>query len=192
MEKDVPILKNKWIEVYFGLFGPYLTYHTNGYDDDNARFVISLFLLKLYITLPWKTRNKKKYDFYGVYGFYTASEPDRIIFCWDEKVRYFCMPWVFKVKESKYLGEESRLVDQPFAREHEHKFHGTITYWIERNTVRRAIWGKINWFDKYEFIVYTNLHQKHTNEMFHFKTKSNICIPEQIDLQLLMCEYENF
>ena len=199
MERNAPIIKNNWIEIYFGLFGPQFTYHTNGYGD-NARLVISLIIFKFYFKLPWKTKSNDKGKYFGVYGhyttgiygFYTAQEPDRIIFSWGEQPRYFCMPWTLKVVKSEYIGEESKLVDRPYTRKHTNVFYGEIDYWVKRNTLRRVIWGKIEWFDRYEFIVYTNIKPTDSNQTFTFSTDSNVCIPEQIDLQLLMFDEENF
>ena len=148
----------------------------------------------------WKTKSNDKGKYFGVYGhyttgiygFYTAQEPDRIIFSWGEQPRYFCMPWTLKVVKSEYIGEESKLVDRPYTRKHTNVFYGEIDYWVKRNTLRRVIWGKIEWFDRYEFIVYTNIKPTDSNQTFTFSTDSNVCIPEQIDLQLLMFDEENF
>lgn len=188
MERDVPILRNKWIELYFGLFGPCLTYHTNGCNDDNARLVISLIFMEIYITLPWKIRSKKRYDFYGVYGFYTASEPDRIIFCWDEKVRYFCMPWVVRIKDSWYIDKnETTTSPKPIMYTYSDKWHGEFNYWIEHVTYRRVIWGNISLFDKYEYRVTTD-YKLNSGEYLNFYTNNRICIPEHIELHLIMEE----
>ena len=73
MNKDLPLFRCSWLEVYFGLFGPCLTYHTSGYDADNARLVISLIFCQLYIALPWKHTTKHDYDMYATYGFYSGA-----------------------------------------------------------------------------------------------------------------------
>ena len=41
MNKDLPLFRCSWLEVYFGLFGPCLTYHTSGYDADMMREVVN-------------------------------------------------------------------------------------------------------------------------------------------------------
>lgn len=186
MKRDLPIFKNNWIELYFGLFGPCLTYHTNGYNDDNPRLVVSLIFMEIYITLPWKTKSKKRYDFYGVYGFYTASEPDRIIFCWDEKVKYFCMPWVVKIKNSWYVNEDNTMISpKPIEHVYSDKWHGVINYHIEYLTYRRVLWGNISRFDRHEYRVTTDFKLKN-GEYLTFNTNNFVGIPGYIEVLLLV------
>lgn len=203
MNTDLPILKSKWFELYFGLFGPQLTYHTNGYNDDNARIVISFIILKLYITCPWHDNRSTMYDLYGEYGFYFTNEPiPACVWRWGSTYKVFYMPWVRVTKELslyntnlevdivedfkniKFRDFHSTVIANPDKYLFKYQRHGEKYYYIEGNTSVPLWCNWINklWFKKKVYFVTVFTNESRT-EYFRFKTDTLICLPEQIDVQ---------
>ena len=156
--RDLPIVRSKWVEIYVGLFGPALTYHTSGYDGGNARLVVSLILLEFYFTLPWCHKTNPRHEFYSEYGFYTATEPDRIILRWGDHYKGLYMPWnrvCVKMRPVDVDGnviEEDRVHDSEFVNSwcvRTDCLHGyEFDYWIAKNTMRPRVFKRCGLFDK--------------------------------------------
>ena len=200
---DTPTVKNKWVELYFGLFGPCFTYHTSGYNDDNARLVISLIFCEIYLTLPWKHITSKEYDMYPMYGFYYASEPARMIFIWGSKYKMLLMPWAKVIVERHLLDREGCLVwlgdsvdtfDNIQAEVDElpsHYIHECtnrdITYFIVKQVTRPRIFKNLNMFNRTSYEVHTHFAKAFNgyNSMV-FNTSQLVAIESQIELQKMM------
>lgn len=137
--KDLTVVNSKWIEMYFGLFGPCLTYHTSRYKDDTARLVLSLILIKMYFTLPWSHRTDT-YEKYGVYGFYTDGYPARIVFQWGNFCNVYIMPWEWVCVSSILLDKNGNLFGEDF--DESCGIHGSLygyefDYYVTKNTYQR-------------------------------------------------------
>lgn len=205
---DIPTIKNKWIEVYFGLFGPCLTYHTNRYDDDNAHMVISLIFCQIYLTLPWKHNIKSNADigFNLTYGFYSSSEPDLMIFVWGMRSKVWFMPWSKVIIKRELLnvhGEpvvctpddavtyESMLKEvMALPSNYFHEAHGygmDFRYFVARIETCPRLFRRLKLFSKTSYEIYVYFEKDfngYTNMLFN--TETNIALPEQIELQLMM------
>lgn len=209
--KDTPLIKCKWLEIYFGLFGPCLTYHTSGYDDDNARLVISLIFCQLYIVLPWKHATKHDYDLYATYGFYSACEPDRLIFQWGNIYKMMVMPWVRVIVKRNLLDMHNDIVElQDYSYEaimnelNEVRcnyvrsttgYGYECEYFVVRQITRPKLFQKVAWFDKISYEVNTTFNKAfYGSNGLSFTTNTNIAIPEQIELQMMMKDstYKDF
>ena len=202
---DTPTLKNKWIEVYFGLFGPCLTYHSSGYDDDNTRLVVSLIFCQIYLTLPWKHHSihENIHDLYATYGFYSASEPDRMIFIWGSKYKMLLMPWAKVIVERSlldreggpvWLGDDVDTFDNIQAEVDEvpsHYIHECtnrdITYFIVKQVTRPRIFKNLNMFNKTSYEVHTHFAKAFNgyNSMV-FNISQLMAVETQIELQKMM------
>ena len=198
MNTNVPILKFKWLEIYFGIFGPALTYHTNGYEDDNARLVISLIFIKLYITLPWKGFKDHTFEMYKEYGFYFTNEPvHQLVWRWGSTYKTICMPWAMVTHKITLLDKNSQpgvvylYADKYFdmrdaAMSDPDKYHRVYNdqfkYFVEEITLVPLVfrWLKLEWFKKIKYSVNVT---KDTYIFMGFTTDNNICLPEQINLQ---------
>lgn len=211
MNKDLPLFRCSWLEVYFGLFGPCLTYHTSGYDADNARLVISLIFCQLYISLPWKHNTKHDYDLYATYGFYSAAEPDRMIFQWGNIHKMLIMPWVRTVVRRNLFDINGNIIvldDDSYdviSKEIDelpsnyiksrHCYGYDCQYYIVRRITRPKIFKNLNWFDKisYEFNV-TFDKPFHDSTVLIFSSNTNLAEAEQIELQMMLKDetYKNF
>lgn len=162
--------------IEFGLFGPQITYYKNGYFRPKAQVVISLIILKLYITLRWKhaeVGNEK------VYGFYFTNDPARLMLIWGNYHKNLVMPW-----ERVVLSRERNGGIQ---RGSHYNYYITVL-----NTVPK-IFKRLKWFTKevYEISLefdkpicgYSNL---------KFNTESLIAIQYQIELQILAISATKF
>lgn len=205
---DTPTIKNKWIELYFGLFGPCLTYHTSGYDDDNARLVISLIFCQIYFTLPWKhhSRHESIHDLYATYGFYSASEPARMIFIWGAKHKMMLMPWSKVIVERELLNIHGNpvvctlddvatydvmleeVMALPSNYFHEAEGYGkNFKYFLARIKTCPRIFRKFKLFGKVSYETYVDLENDFNGyTKFMFNTNNNICVDKQIELQLMI------
>lgn len=203
---DTPTVKNKWIEVYFGLFGPCLTYHTSGYDDDNARLVISLIFCQIYLSLPWKhhVRHENIHDLYATYGFYSASEPDRLLFVWGLKYKMLLMPWSKVVVERSLLDREGRPVwlgddvdtfdnieaeveELPSHYLHEFSCRFDITYFIVKQVTRPKLFRNTNLFSKTSYEIHTHFDKPFNGySTMSFNTTQLSAIESQIELEMMM------
>jgi hypothetical protein len=196
MERDLPIVRSKWVDIYVGLFGPTLTYHTSGYDDDKARLVISLFLLKLYITLPWKHRTKSTYEFYATYGFYTSTEPDRFIFQWGDYYKTIYMPWNMICVKMRPVDIYGDVIDYPDTLKLNecpdiYLKHGCLCgyefdYWVEKKILRPNIFKKLKCFDKEMYEVHVTFKgDLNGYKELKFTIPQNICVLEHINVHIL-------
>jgi len=211
MNKDLPLFRCSWLEVYFGLFGPCLTYHTSGYDADNARLVISLIFCQLYIALPWKHNTKHNYDMYATYGFYSAAEPDRMIFQWGNTYKMLIMPWVRTVVRRNLLdinGDIVVLDDDSYDSiskeidelpsnyiKSRHCYGHDCQYYIVRRITRAKIFKNLNWFDKIEYEFNVTFDKPfYGSTMLIFSSSTNLAEAEQIELQMMLKDetYKNF
>lgn len=198
MERDLPIVRSKWVDIYVGLFGPTLTYHTSGYDDDNARLVLSLILFKFYFTLPWCHKTKARHDFYSEYGFYTATEPDRIVFRWGDFYKTLYMPWTMVCVKMRPVWYDvyGNVIDYPDTLNiNENKelylrhdcLHGyEFDYWVGQQTLRPKLFKKLKWFDKTVYEVHVEF--KNTvngHKSLRFTIPKNICVLNHIEVHLL-------
>lgn len=196
MERDLPIVRSKWVDIYVGLFGPTLTYHTSGYDDDNARLVLSLILFKFYFTLPWYHKTKSNHDFYSEYGFYTATEPDRIIFRWGDFYKVLYMPWNMVCVKMRPVDIYGDVIDYPdtlninecpdMYLRHDCLHGYEFDYWVGKKTLRPNGFKKLKWFEKDVYEV----HVKFKGDLngykeLRFTIPQNICVLEHISVHIL-------
>lgn len=201
MSKDIPVLNTKWLEIYFGLFGPAITYHTTGYDDDNARLVISLIIFKLYITLPWKGKQADPFEMYAEYGFYCTNEPvHQFVWRWGTYYKTIPMPWAMVTKSISLLDNtpEYNVIKTYSYKDSLGDLHSNVAanldkclctydnhfnYYVERIVLVPLIckWLNVEWFKK---IRYSVTLMKGSFCYMSFTTDIGICFPEQIDVQL--------
>ena len=156
--RDLPIIRSKCVEIYVGLFGPALTYHTSGYDGGNARLVVSLILLEFYFTLPWCHKTNPRHEFYSEYGFYTATEPDRIVFRWGDFYKVLYMPWNRVCIRMRPVDMDGVVIggdllnDSDFVNDccvRKDCLHGYgFSYWVSKKTLRPNGLKRLGWFDK--------------------------------------------
>lgn len=201
MNKDLPILKSKWFELYLGLFGPEISYHTNRWDNEKAVLVISLVLCKMYITLPWEDSHRNHYDDYGEYGFYFTNEPVALLrLCWGGKYKSFIMPWV-RVTVDRYVlnkGFEAKKlptlsgVDKNGTLIYPEKpklecdtRYGKVIYSITRLDSSPNIFSKFKWFIKRKYLIECEFNKSN----FTFLTDSFLCMPQQIEFQIDISNY---
>ena len=204
---DTPTIKNKWIEVYFGLFGPCLTYHTSGYNDDNARLVISLLICQIYFTLPWKHHTKKTNEYCNTYGFYAASEPARMLFIWGDCYKAVFMPWSKVIIERELLDvhnepvfcgvfdevvtyedmmNEIKEIPSNYLNE-AHGYGKDFRYFVAKIKTCPRIFRKRKWFSRTSYECYVDFEKDfngYTNLVFNMT--NNVCVDKQIELQLMM------
>lgn len=209
-------MKNKWID--FGWFGPCLTFNTNNDPEEPNRLVVSLFICKLYITIP---KIKKIYKKpipveYKVYGLDSGSDPDRLVWMWNNYHRVFRMPWT-SVIVSRCLSsnwDSYGYIDNDILMSYEdckkaaadnpnrYMNHGTYfmsaqsydyDYFVTCIKVRPLIFKNRNWkwCTKISYEVHTNLEKQfHGINELKFNTDVEILMPGQINLQLMT--YDKF
>ena len=196
IQRDLPIIRSKWVDVYFGLFGPCLTYHTSGYDDDNARLVLSLILFKLYFTLPWTHKTKSTYEFYATYGFYTANEPDRFIWQWGNTYKRWIMPWTMVCVKMRPVDIYGDVIDYPdtlninecpdMYLRHDCLHGYEFDYWVGQQTLRPKLFKKLKWFDKTVYEVHVEFKNNvNGHKTLRFTIPENICVLGHIEVHLL-------
>lgn len=201
------LFRNKSIEVHFGLFGPSLSYHTNNYGS--AKFIISLILFKLYIELPWSHKTKISGG-YASYGFCSCDEPDRMIFQWGNYYKVLYMPWI-KIVCARYLqrvnGDCERLdkiiatyddIDEMTKHSPElYVKHGTncvvgeYTYYVMPVEIRRLMFKNCNarYFTSKAYEVKVEFEKSYNGlKTLLFDTVTDVCMEQQIDLQVIMVD----
>lgn len=155
----------KWIE--FGLFGPQITYYKNGYFRPKAQVVISLIILKLYITLRWKhveVGNEK------VYGFYFTNDPARLMLIWGNYHKNLVMPWSRVVTHREFIAEINL---------------NEYTYKITKLTSSPKCFKRLKRFNKKSYEINVKLNKPRNGYLqLSFITDTMIGIQEQINVQL--------
>lgn len=205
---DTPTIKCKWLEVYFGLFGPRFTYHTSGYDDENARLVISLLFCHLYITLPW-CHKVNTHDFYAVYGLYSAEEPDRFIWAWGDYYKMILMPWARIVTERMLYSVDDYPADlirpdetledikvkvdtYPYMYIWSATCYGReVDYFIIQVTSYPKMFRKLKWFGKTYYTVHVLFDKPfagYSTMTFNTYSEDTRFIKDQIALTMMMKE----
>ena len=198
--------RGKRFEFEIGLFGPELKYYTCYQNDDyKGRFVISLILIKLYIGIGSGENNTNKLS---VYGFHSASDPDRIIWQWDDYYKAFFMPWNRVVVKRSLVDIDDNVIEVPiddvitidtavlcmngtpekYVR-HYKGFGYDTDYYITHIITCPALFKTLNlhWFDKQSFEVITYIkHDDKYTDVVTFNTNYNIALESQIDLQLMI------
>lgn len=201
-------MKNKWID--FGWFGPCLTFNTNNDPEEPNRLVISLFICKLYITIPKLQKSYKKpvgID-YKVYGLDSGSDPDRLVWMWGDYHRVIRMPWT-KVIVSRDLCDNENLVvtsglmtfdeckklalEKPSIYMKQYSYINTgqynYEYFVNRIMLRPLIFKNRDWkwCTKESFEVYVKLEKSfHGINELKFNTDVDILIGQQINLHLMI------
>lgn len=204
-------MKNKWID--FGWFGPCLTFNTNNASEEPNRLVISLFICKLYITIPKikKTYKKPVCIDYKVYGLDSGSDPDRLVWMWGDYHRVIRMPWApvivsrclcnnwdDKIDDNVLISYEDckkAATDNP----NRYMQHGTYfimgaqsydyDYFVTCIKVRPLIFKNRNWkwCTKESFEIYAKLEKSfHGINELKFNTDVDILIGQQINLHLMI------
>ena len=203
MNRDLPIVKSKWFELYFGLFGPEISYHTNRWDNEKAVLVISLILCKMYITLPWEDSRRNHYDDYGEYGFYFTNEPVSLLrLCWGGKYKSYIMPWVRVTVDRYCIDDDLKPTLLPSLSEVDingtliypqkpefecDTMHGNVKYSITRLDSSPNIFKKFKWFIKSKYLIECKMDKT----SFTFLTSTISCIPQQIEFQIDISNYLN-
>jgi hypothetical protein len=199
MNKDLPILKNKWFEVYFGLFGPEIIYSAVNYKDEHSVLIISLIFLKLYIKLP-VCDYKQEYDSCHEYGFYFTNEPvATLVLRWGNIYKSYVMPWV-RVVVNRYMYNESMLESEipPYIFNKNYEITYIERHWFKLNfpndnieyTITRLesspnIFSKFKWFLKSKYLIEARV----DNRTLTFNTDTLNCIQKQIEFQLDIDNY---
>ena len=205
-------MKNEWID--FGWFGPCLTFNKNNDPEEPNRLVISLFICKLYISIPKLQKLYKKpvcID-YKVYGLDSGSDPDRLVWMWGDYHRVFRMPWT-KVIVSRDLYDNENLIivdglmtfdackklalEKPsiYVKHNSYTNIGQYNYeyFVNRIMLRPLIFRNYDWkwCTKESFEVYVKLEKSfHGINELKFNTDVDILIGQQINLQLMT--YDKF
>jgi hypothetical protein len=207
--------KCNWID--FGWFGPCLTFNKNNDPEEPNRLVISLFICKLYITIPKLQKSYKKLVCidYKVYGLDSGSDPDRLVWMWGDYHRVFRMPWTPVIVSRCLCNNWDNKIDNDILMSYEdckkaatdnpnrYMQHGTYfmstqayvdyDYFITCIKVRPLIFKDRNWkwCTKSSYEVHTNLEKQFNgiNEL-KFNTDVDILIGQQINLQLMT--YDKF
>ena len=199
--RDLPLIKSNWIEVYFGLFGPELMYYTNNWKNDYSSLVISIILFKFYIKLPWQGKYNNKYTAYNQFGFYFTNEPvDLLRIIKGDVYITYTMPWVRVVIDRYYINKydnvsiEYTKVQQLLKPDKNYELvypektifncetvKGPVKYSITKLDSYPLIFSKLKLFLKSKYLI----EAKYNELQFTFLTDKIICIPEQIELQLL-------
>ena len=176
----------KWVDIEFGLFGPALSYHTSGLKEDNARFVLSLLLFTLYFTLPFrhKTESTNKYSIYGVYS---DTEPDRLVFQWGKRAWKWIMPWAWVRTGRVLLDNNDQPMTEPlfdFIRQdclygHEFMYH------VTKFTYKPYGLKFTNWFSKEMYEVNVTFKMDINGYTgVTFSIPENICVLEHIGVHI--------
>lgn len=206
--------KCNWVD--FGWFGPCLTFNTNNDPEEPNRLVVSLFICKLYITIP-KRKNTYKKPVpveYKVYGLDSGSDPDRLVWLWNNYHRVFRMPWTPVIVSRCLCSNWDDNVDNDILMSYEdckkaaadnpnrYMRQGTYfmsaqaydyDYFVTYINVRPLIFKNRNWkwCTKSSYEVHTNLEKQfHGINEIKFNTDVDILIPGQINLQLMT--YDKF
>ena len=198
--------RGKRFEFEIGLFGPELKYYTCYQNDDyKGRFVISFILNKLYIGIGSGENNTNKLS---AYGFHSASDPDRIIWQWDDYYKALFMPWNRAVVKRSLVDIDNQVIEVPIEDvitidtavlcmngtpekyvRHYKGFGYDTDYYVTHIITCPAIFKTLNlhWFDKQSFEVITHIkHDDKYTDVVTFNTNYNIALEAQIDLQLMI------
>ena len=194
------LLRNTRLDIELGVFGPALSYHTSWFKHDNARLVISLIFIKLYLTLPW-THYSTTYEQIGIYGFYSEQDPARIIFYWGDFVWRWIMPWEWMCTK-RVLIDDSNNPLYPIINDdeisdvciqHNCLYGYEFDFYITRNTYRPNCTKKWDWFEKQMYEVNVTFKNKlNGHKRLRFVTPQNILILDQIGLYILAEEEKMF
>ena len=202
-------MKNKWID--FGWFGPCLTFNTNNDPEEPNRLVVSLFICKLYITIPKRKKTYKKPVpvEYKVYGLDSGSDPDRLVWMWGDYHRVVRMPWTPVIVSRSLCNNWDNNIDNDILMSYEdckktvndnpnrYMKQGTYfmsgqaydyDYFITCIKLRPLIFKNRNWkwCTKSSYEVHTNLEKQfHGINELKFNTDVDILIGQQINLQLM-------
>lgn len=185
----LPIFESENFEIYAGLFGPQLTLHRSPYDGN--RLVISLIFLKFYILLSKKFSKEA-----GIYGVYSETKPDRLLFCWGDSCKRMLMPWAMIVAEKRLIDIYGDVVEQVTEEYFERELDCYDTSYFKKEegymyyvTLLRM---RPSWFkncksltkEMYDVKVFLD----NGNEM-SFITRSGVCIPQQINFYMDIDKY---
>lgn len=201
-------MKNKWID--FGWFGPCLTFNKNNDPEEPNRLVISLFICKLYITIPKLQKSYKKpvgID-YKVYGLDSGSDPDRLVWMWGDYHRVIRMPWTNVIVNREICDNENLVVvgglmtfdeckklalEKPsiYMKQYSYTNIGqhNYEYFVNRIMLRPLIFKNRDWkwCTKESFEVYVKLEKSfHGINELKFNTDVDILIGQQINLHLMI------
>ena len=159
------------------------------------------------MTLPWKhhVRHENIHDLYATYGFYSASEPDRLIFIWGLTYKMVLMPWSKVIVERSLLdreggpvclGDEVDTFDnieaevEEFPSNYLHEYscrRFDITYFIVKQVTRPKLFRNTNLFSKTSYEIYTHFDKPFNGyTTMSFNTTQLSAIESQIDLQMMM------